>query len=129
MLLKWLKLNRLGTHLLTQRKGVKVGEDEYGNVYYRERGDVDDWRNERRWVVYPGEGEIDASSVPAGWNAWLHKNREKAPSELSPLVKSWEKEHQPNQSGTGNAHLPKGHVSRGGQRAHATGDYEAWSPE
>ncbi|MEZ5848267.1 MAG: NADH:ubiquinone oxidoreductase subunit NDUFA12 [Geminicoccaceae bacterium] len=128
-MLKWLSFNRLGTHLLTTRKGVRVGEDEYGNVYYRERGEVADWRQERRWVVYPGEGELEASSVPAGWNAWLHKNREKPPSDVPLLVKDWEKPHSPNLSGTDAAHVPLGHVRHGGRRAPATGDYEAWSPE
>ena len=127
-MLKWLQFNRLGTHILTQRKGVRVGEDVLGNVYYREAG-AEDWRNERRWVVYAGEGELEASAVPAGWNAWLHKNREKAPSEEPLLIKAWESEHRPNPSGSDDAYAPKGHQRRGGERAPATGDYEAWSPE
>ena len=89
--LKWFQFNRLGTHLLTRRHGERVGEDGFGNVYYRARGGADDWRRERRWVVYAGDGEPEASTVPAGWNAWLHKNREKAPSEEPLLKKFWEK--------------------------------------
>ena len=80
-------------------------------------------------MVYAGEGEIEASSVPAGWNAWLHKNREKAPSEEPLVVKRWESGHKPNLTGTDDAYAPKGHQRKAGSRAPATGDYEAWQPE
>lgn len=126
-MLKWLQHNRLGTFLMT-RKGTRVGEDEFGNVYYYRQGVKSDWRDQRRWVVYAGDGEIEASSVPAGWNAWLHKNREKSPAEEPLKVKHWEKQHEPNLTGTTQAYAPPGHDRRGGQRAPATGDYEAWSP-
>lgn len=126
--LKWLTNNRLGTHIFTRRRGERVGEDDLGNVYYRERGRSGRWRDERRWVVYAGDGEIEASTVPPGWNAWLHKNREKAPSEEPLEERYWEKPHVPNLSGTAQAYLPPGHERRGGQRDAATGDYEAWRP-
>ena len=133
---RWLAQNRLGTHLFTRRHGLKVGEDEGGNVYYRERGpkggpkggSEGDWRTERRWVVYAAQGEIEASAVAPGWNAWLHKNREKAPSEEPLQEKFWEKQHVPNLSGTAAAYVPPGHERRGGKRDSATGDYEAWRP-
>ena len=127
-MLKWLSWNRLGTFLYTKRKGQRVGEDDFGNVYYRERLS-DDWRDERRWVIYKGEAELEASLVPAGWNAWLHHNRENAPSEEPLHLKYWEQPHKPNLSGTAMAYMPEGHQLRGGHRAPATGDYEAWAPE
>lgn len=126
--LKWLTNNRLGTHLFTRRRGEKVGEDSLGNIFYRERGHRGDWRQERRWVVYAGDGEIEASAVEPGWNAWLHKNREQSPSEAPFKERFWEKDHVPNLSGTLAAYVPPGHTLRGGQRDHATGDYEAWRP-
>ena len=127
---KWLRNNRLGTYVVTRRFGAPVGEDELGNRYYRRPGTGGSWRDERRWVVYAetGGGELEASSVPPGWNAWLHHNREQAPSEAALPTQRWEKEHQPNLSGTPNAYLPPGHESRGGQRDAAIGDYEAWRP-
>lgn len=125
---KWLTNNRLGTHLFTRRRGEKVGEDALGNVYYRERRRPRDWRMERRWVVYAGDGEIEASTVEPGWNAWLHKNREQSPTEAPLKERFWEQEHVPNLSGTPSAYVPPGHAIRGGQRDHATGDYEAWRP-
>jgi NADH:ubiquinone oxidoreductase subunit len=126
--LKWLRANTLGTYLFTRRRGTFVGEDEFGNKYYRERG-ARDWRSERRWVVFAGDAlEIDGSAVPPGWHGWLNHAREKAPSEAPLVVKPWEKEHQPNLSGSPFAYVPPGHERRGGQRQRATGDYEAWRP-
>ncbi len=127
-MLSWLAWNRLGTRLLIGRKGEYVGEDEFGNRYYRERR-ARDWRRERRWVVYAGEGEIEPSTVPPGWNAWLHHTVEKPPSEQPLPVKYWEKPHRPNPSGTAEAWLPPGHQLRGGRRPKATGDYEPWRPD
>jgi NADH:ubiquinone oxidoreductase subunit len=127
-LLTWLKNNALGTYLFTSRKGLFVGEDEFGNRYYKVRG-ARDWRSERRWVVYKNLGDPEPSTVPPGWNAWLHHVREKSPVEEPLVVKRWEQEHRPNLSGTPLAYLPPGHEKRGGQRDRATGDYEAWRPE
>ena len=129
-MLKWLRANALGTYLFTRRRGVLVGEDEFGNRYFRERGTTRDWRHERRWVVFKDADslEIDGSMVPPGWHGWLNRAREKAPTEEPLEVKRWEKGHQPNLSGTPTAYLPPGHELRGGQRAPATGDYEAWRP-
>ena len=126
-MLRWLQFNTLGTHLFTRRRGDSVGEDEFGNRYYRVRG-AKDWRRERRWVVYAGDGEPEASAVPPGWNAWLHHNRERPPSEDPLPAKRWEKPHLPNLTGTTSAYLPPGHELRGGKRDRATGDYEAWRP-
>jgi NADH:ubiquinone oxidoreductase subunit len=125
-LLEWLGFNRLGTWLLTRRHGEFVGEDEFGNRYYRQRPRDGDWRAERRWVVYKGEPE--ASLVPPGWSGWLRKTLEKPPSERPLPTKRWEKPHVPNLTGTPQAYLPPGHERRGGKRAPATGDYEAWRP-
>ena len=126
-MLRWLQFNNLGTHLFTRRRGELVGEDEQGNRYYKERG-AGPWRTERRWVVYAGDAEPEGSAVPAGWNAWLHHNRELPPSEKPLEVKRWEKPHLPNLTGTSAAYVPPGHERRGGHRASATGDYEAWRP-
>jgi NADH:ubiquinone oxidoreductase subunit len=125
--LRWLQFNRLGTHLLTRRRGEKVGEDEAGNAYYRERG-ARDWRTERRWVVFPDTVEPEASQVPPGWNAWLAHNLEQPPSRQPLPTKPWEKPHRPNLTGTAEAYVPPGHELRGARREPATGDYEPWRP-
>ncbi len=116
----------LGTRLYTWLRGESVGEDEFGNRYYRDRG-VAEGRRRRRWVLYKGRPE--ASKVPPDWRAWLHRTIDEPPS-WSPLpAKDWEKPHLPNLTGTRAAYLPRGHVLRGGERAVATGDYEAWRPD
>ena len=119
-------MSRIGTWLFTTLKGEAVGEDEFGNRYYQERG-VAEGRWRRRWVFYRGAAE--ASRVPPGWNAWLHRTIAEPPSRAPLETRAWEREHQPNLTGTGRAWLPKGHLLRGGRRAPARGDYEAWRPE
>lgn len=115
----------LGTRLLTWMKGEFVGEDEFGNRYYTERGKPYRPRRRRRWVVY--KGDVEASRVPAEWHAWLHYTVDEPPT--GPRRRyPWQKPHQPNLTGTPYAYRPKGHDYRGGQRARATGDYEPWTP-
>lgn len=106
------------------RFGERVGEDDQGNVYYRQQraGSL----RERRWVVYDGESE--PSRVPALWHGWLHHQTNTLPDKDSPLHQPWEKEHVANLTGTDGAYRPPGHILKGGQRPPATGDYEPWTP-
>ena len=46
-----------------------------------------------------------------------------------PPPRIWEVDYTPNVTGTPSAYRPLGALERGGQRARATGDYEAWSPD
>lgn len=111
---------------LKSRSGEKVGEDAFGNVYFRERKPPAD-RAARRWVVY--EGESEASRVPPEWHAWLHYTVDEVPGADSPYQKPWVQEHKPNLTGTMAAYRPPGSLAGTGDRDRATGDYEAWSPE
>ncbi|HPF45871.1 MAG TPA: NADH-ubiquinone oxidoreductase subunit NDUFA12 family protein, partial [Emcibacteraceae bacterium] len=95
-------------------------EDKLGNSYYVSKD------RKKRWVIFAGE--IEASAIPAEWHAWLHKIVDQTPLESPRVIKSWEKEHLPNQTGTVNAYYPKGALSEGGVRQKSTGDYEAWTP-
>ena len=113
----------IGTRLFTWAKGQLVGTDQQGNRYYVERKAVPG-RKVRRWVLY--KGVADGSRVPAEWHAWLHYTVDQ-PLEAA-TDKPWVKEHTPNFTGTNQAYLPQGHDLRGGERAKATGDYEAWQP-
>lgn len=115
----------IGTSLFTSRKGSKVGEDHAGNVYYE--GGTDVMGRTRRWVIYNGSN--DASRVPAEWHGWLHHSIEGAPESFLPPPRIWEKDFTPNLTGTTDAYRPSGAIERGGRRAMATGDYEAWSPD
>ncbi len=122
-----LRVNSFFTMLRTWLRGELVGADEHGNRYYRERGTAGSWRGERRWVVYALAAE--PTLVPPGWVGWLHKRIERPPSEAPLPAPRWEKEPLPNLTGTDAAYLPPGALQRGGRRAPATGDYEAWRPE
>ena len=51
------------------------------------------------------------------------------PESNLPPPRIWETEHSPNATGTAAAYRPQGALERGGKRAAATGDYEAWTPE
>jgi len=119
--LTWWRGPTVGTVLFTWFKGALVGVDEEGNRYYREK------KGDRRWVFY--EGDVEASRVPPEWNAWLHGTVDSPPNPAANSIKSWEKEHQPNPTGTPGAYHPPGSLTGDAQRRRATGDYEAWRPE
>lgn len=110
------------TSLFTRLNGEKVGDDEYGNVYYRSRKDAG-----RRWVIYSGSN--DSSRVPPGWNAWLRGTIDALPEQGLPVRRAFELPPQPNLTGTLDAYRPQGSLIATGKRAPATGDYEAWKPE
>ena len=112
------------TRMITWLKGEPVGADAFGNRYYQERRPARG-RRHRRWVVYKGRDE--ASAVPPPWNGWLHYTVDSVPAETQ--MRDWQKPHRANRTGTPDAYRPAGHTLRGGQRAKATGDYEAWKPE
>ncbi|MDP4796790.1 MAG: NADH:ubiquinone oxidoreductase subunit NDUFA12 [Rhodospirillales bacterium] len=117
----------IGTLIYTWLNGSQVGADEFGNRYYEARNGAKLHDRRRRWVLFKGEPE--ASKVPSEWHAWLHHMTKEPLTDEAAKSKSWQKPHIANMTGTVNAYRPKGHDFQGGQRARATGDYEAWSPE
>lgn len=111
------------------RSSALVGEDDFGNRYYEARTDKGsyDKGRKRRYVIY--KGYADASKVPAEWHGWLHHTFDEPPTTQPLTRRVWEKDHQPNLTGTIWAWRPKGAIARGGERAKATGDYQPWTPE
>ena len=81
LLLTWWQGQTWGTMVTTRLKGEFVGEDEFGNKYYRTRGGAIDpcLGVQRRWVIFNGEAE--ASKIPPGWHGWMHQRTDVAPSE------------------------------------------------
>ena len=116
----------VGTLLHSALRGEKVGTDAQGNAYYRAKKRSPDGR-ERRWVIYAGAN--DASRVPPEWHGWLHGSFDGVPESNLPPPRVWEADYTPNATGTGRAYRPAGALERGGRRAAASGDYEAWTPE
>ena len=128
-LFTWWNSATLSTRLQTSFGGEYVGEDEFGNRYYRTKGGKIDptLGFQRRWVIYNGEAE--ASKIPAGWHGWMHHKDVPAPSGVVYNPRPWEKKFQPNLTGTPAAYRPKGSIlQEDPHRPHATGDYDAWSP-
>ncbi|MEP6018248.1 MAG: NADH:ubiquinone oxidoreductase subunit NDUFA12 [Paracoccaceae bacterium] len=115
----WWNGQTLNTQIFTWRKGVKVGEDGQGNIFYRNEDDS------KRWVIYSGEAE--ASRVDPDWHGWLHRTWNRPPSEAPLRHKTWEKPHEANQTGSAQAYAPQGSIRR--EAPAARRDYEAWSPE
>lgn len=127
----------IGTHWWSKRVGGEhVGTDAEGNKYYRAANKA--WtkggsstgsytQREKRWVIYAGNN--DASRVPSEWHGWLHGAFDDVPESNLPPAKIWEADYTPNATGTAQAYRPQGALERGGKRAAAVGDYEAWNPE
>jgi NADH:ubiquinone oxidoreductase subunit len=127
-LFTWWNGSTFGMDLFTRRKGEKVGEDQYGNVYYRSKNGEKDRAlgHERRWVIYSGEAE--ASRVPPGWAGWLAFTSDTPPSAEAYRPREWELPHRPNMTGTPDAWRPKGSTLGTGRRQASGADYDAWSP-
>jgi NADH:ubiquinone oxidoreductase subunit len=120
----------IGTALFSALKGEHVGTDAQGNEYYRAKpkpAQATSAGRERRWVIYNGAN--DASRVPPEWHGWLHPSYDELPESHLPPAKIWEADYTPNATGTLSAYRPQGALERGGRRAAATGDYEAWTPD
>ena len=115
----WWQGGTLNTMLYTRRKGTKVGEDEFGNIYYSAND------GKKRWVIF--NGEVEASRISANWHGWLHHTFDELPSDAPLPHKGWEKPHLPNLTGTPGAYVPAGSIRRADPISRQ--DYEAWSPE
>ena len=114
-----------GTWFYGLRGMKQMGEDSLGNVYFEGREDT--YGNPRRWVIYNGSN--DASRVPPAWFSWLHHQVDDVPDRALPAPRAWQKPAVANMTGTALAYRPSGSLEKGGRRAAATGDYEAWTPE
>jgi NADH:ubiquinone oxidoreductase subunit len=121
----------IGTLFNSALTGEQVGSDVQGNTYHRAKKAYPASHpfagRERRWVIYSGSN--DASNVPAEWHGWLHGSFDGVPESNLPPARIWEVDYTPNATGTAAAYRPAGALERGGKRAAATGDYQAWTPD
>ena len=93
----WWNRQTVGTFLKTLFYGKFVGQDDYGNKYYRSK------KNER-WVIY--SNKIEATKITSEWFLWIHHTIQETPDK-SPDKYLWQKDHMENLSGTANAYKPK----------------------
>ena len=118
-LLTWWNSQTLGTQLFTWRRGIRVGSDDQGNIYFQTAD------SKRRWVIY--NGEMQASRVSPDWHGWLHFTWNEPPTHTPLPHKVWEKPHLENLTGSDAAYAPPGSIRRAEPAARK--DYEAWQPE
>src|SRR4029077_1312997 len=92
----WWNGQTFGTQLWTWLHGEHVGDDEFGNRYFRTKGGKIDkgLGFERRWVIYSGIAE--ASTVPPSWHGWLHHTVDVPPTQDKVVPRAWWKPHRPN---------------------------------
>ena len=93
----WWNQETLGTKLKTIFFGKLVGSDALGNRYYESKSG-------KRWIIY--NDEIDASKIPNEWYSWMHFTNNKIENKHDLEKYKWQKPHQFNQTGTGNAYHP-----------------------
>ena len=117
--LTWWNSETLNTRFFTWRNGVKVGEDDQGNIFYQSKD------GKKRWVIF--NGEMEASRVAPDWHGWLHHTWDQPPTKAPLAHKAWEKPHVENLSGTELAYAPPGSIRR--SQPVERRDYEAWAPE
>ncbi len=124
----WWSGATIGALFTIARTSDFVGEDEQGNRYFEARTDREsyDKGRRRRYVTYKGYAE--PSKIPPDWHGWMHYTVDEPPTRAPLRRRAWEKDHLPNLTGTVYAWKPKGSIARGGERARAIGDYEAWKP-
>ncbi len=89
----WWNGQTFGTQLWTRWYGEFVGEDEFGNRYFRTRdGKVDPTLGfDRRWVIYNGYAE--PSKIPPSWHGWMHHIVDVPPTQETYRAREWEKPH------------------------------------
>lgn len=94
----------------------KIGEDQFGNLYYSSNQKNYLGAN-KRYVLYKGLDE--SSKVPPMWHAWLHYLSDYVPSDIN--LYNWQKPYHPNLTGTKNSYNPQ----RSGIKSQK---YSAWTP-
>ena len=117
--LTWWDGQTLNTQLFTWRKGIKVGEDDQGNIYYHNADDS------KRWVIF--NGEMEASRISPDWHGWMHHTWDEPPTNKPMVHKKWQKPHVENLTGTALAYAPAGSIRKAHPKDRS--DYEAWSPK
>ena len=125
-LFTWWNGQTFGTQWWTWLYGEFVGEDEFGNRYYRTKGGKIDptLGLERRWVIYNGVAE--ATMVPPSWHGWMHHSWMCRRPQEQVITASLGKAASAQFDRHAGAYRPSGSTLAQGRRPKATGDYKAW---
>ena len=114
----------IGTIIYTYLFGKFVGSDEFNNKYYCNSKDFNN-KKFKRWVIFANE--IEASTIPSHWHAWLHKSIDNPPINYKHKY-PWQKKHKPNLTGTSNAYFPNSHPMSESKKKQIKKDYDVWKP-
>jgi len=114
----WWHNQTVGTRIWSFLNGYYVGDDNFGNIYMRNKNDT------KRWVLY--KGEVESSKVPPEWNGWLRYTSNEIPTLQKKYT--WEKDHTKNQTGTINSYLPSASIFKNSHNKKRS-EYEQWSPK
>ncbi len=93
----WWNRQTIGTFIKTFFTGKFVGQDGYGNKYYKNK-------NDERWVIY--SSEIEATKITADWYLWMHHTIDKIPNDKLDKKYQWQKKHSENKTGTEEKYKP-----------------------
>jgi len=93
----WWNKQTFGTFLKTLFTGKFVGNDEFGNKYYKNN-------KGQRWVIY--KDNIEATKITSEWYLWMHHTIDKIPNENNKEKFGWQKKHQENKTGTNKSYKP-----------------------
>ena len=79
----WWNKQTFGTLIKTIFTGKFVGRDEFGNKYYKNKGND-------RWVIY--SGKVEPTKITKNWFLWMHHTIDKIPDKDDFKKKyEWEK--------------------------------------
>jgi NADH:ubiquinone oxidoreductase subunit len=108
--------------------GTKVGEDEFGNIFYESKKLSRYFGRYMRWVLYNGIPE--PTKVSAEWYSWLHHQDNEIPLSKKSTNHKWMKHRNLNLTGSKLSYFPPGHfLSKSKAKPKSTGDYTTWTPK
>ncbi len=120
ILFTWWNGKTLGTLLFTWKKGIFVGEDSFGNKFYKTKND------KKRWVIY--ESDSEASKLDPDWHSWIRFTALKNPTNKISKYK-WEKPYIENLTGLSSVYRPnKVVLEKNTMKTNIEKDYSSWEP-
>ena len=95
-------INNFCTLIYTFLNGKRVGIDKKGNKFY-----VHKRNNKKKWVLY--KDIVEPTLLMVSWQLWLTNKSSEIPSMSNSNNNEykWQKEREPNYSGTKNSYHPK----------------------
>ena len=116
IIFSWWNRQTFGTLLNTLIFGVKVGVDDFGNTYYRNKSDT------KRWVIY--NDVIDASKIPPEWHSWMHRLIKTTPDKIKFTNYQWQKKYSEKLTGTSKSYNPNTK-----NKNFKNKKYKSWQPD